>query len=98
MEAQILELREIVSQNQESAIVHSSRVPVIRGGLASAPPSEAAGGITKDEISTYKYLQKKVRKYREQLDNEDDEQYEDDIVEIQQTNDVDNYDEYWKMG
>ena len=93
-----MELREIVSQNQESAVVHSSRIPVIRGGLASAPPSEASGGITKDEIMTYKYLQKKVRKYSEQLDNEVDEQYEDEIEDIQQVNDKNDYEEYWKMG
>ena len=54
---------------ETSALSHASRMPVIRGGVASAPPSETGGKMSMEELGNYKTLQRKVHEEREELIN-----------------------------
>ena len=72
VESQIMELKEMMKKQQEVSVTpNASRLPVISGGVASAPPSESGGKLTLEDMSNYKVLQKRVYKERVDLINEE---------------------------
>ena len=72
VETQIMELKEMMKKQQEVSVTpNTSRLPVISGGVASAPPSERGGKLTLEDMSNYKVLQKRVYKERVDLINKE---------------------------
>ena len=72
VEVQLLELKEMMKRSQDVQVAsHASRTPVIRGGVASAPPSENGGKVTLEDLGNFKQMRKKVRQEREDLINEE---------------------------
>ena len=67
MESQIMELKELVKKQQEILVKpEASRLPVVSGEPASAPPSEGDSNLTLDDMSNFKNLRKEV--YNERLE------------------------------
>ena len=67
MESQIMELKELVKKQQEILVKpEASRLPVVAGEPASAPPSEGDSNLTLDDMSNFKNLRKEV--YNERLE------------------------------
>ena len=71
VEMQLLELKEMMKSSQDVQVaLHASRTPIIRGGVASAPPSEG-GKVTLEDLGNFKQMRMKVRQEREDLINEE---------------------------
>ena len=72
VETQLMELKEMMKKQREVTVTpDASRLPVISGGIPSAPPSESGGKLTLEDMSHFKVLQKRV--YKERVDIMDKE-------------------------